>query len=100
MTVLMGRRTPGTAGWICKRRESSRRRSSRWEMLNKHCYLQSGIAMFVLGKLGYLWLTQLPSGQEAEMTSSGCLHGCTEVVPILVEEGKPFILCNMSWIFG
>lgn len=30
------------------------------------------------------------------MTSSGCLHGWTEVVPILVEEGKPFILCNMS----
>lgn len=28
----------------------------------KHCTLWPGIAMFVLGKLGYLWLIQLPSG--------------------------------------
>lgn len=32
------------------------------------------------------------------MTSSSRLHGCTECVPILVSEGKPFILkCMDIW---
>lgn len=62
MTVLMVRGTPGTADWICCKSKISMWAQQQRADSEKHCNIQPGMAMFVLGNLGYLWLIQCPSG--------------------------------------